>query len=121
MERTKQADNILYVEEGWKDDAKSYFCPGYCKGRNASEIVKDCDKERFYLQQYPTVKAVVDAGVFPSGKAHYDKYHDQHPLVWSCLQKHHPKSLGDNVGCRDMWTKFINNTYEVVKTWTLLG
>ena len=110
-----------YVDKGWKNFGKSYFCPDYCKGRKVSECLKDCDKERFYLEQYDDVREGVKLGWFPNGWTHFDAHGRKELRAWSCLRMHQPKSLGSLKGCKEVWTKFIDNTYPVVKTWSVWG
>ena len=110
-----------YVQQGWEDFDKRYFCPSYCKGRRFLECSKDCDKERFYLARYPDVTEGIKNRLLPSARFHYVNRGRAEKRVWSCLQMHQANGLGDMKGCLDVWTKFIESTYAVVKTWPVWG
>lgn len=110
-----------YVQQGYKDGGKNFFCPKQCQGRSPASCIDACDKEDNYLLHYPEIKSEIDSGIIGTAREHYERKGRKEGRAWNCLPRHNDGAVGDKEGCKSLWEKFITNTEKVVQNWPIHG
>jgi len=110
-----------YLQKGYNSTSINFFCPERCINSGDVKACVTCDKNATYLKTSPDVENATRNGHFVSGREQYELKGCAEGPVYSCFERYQEPGRGTPAGCKDTFTRFINATKTVVKTWPVVG